>query len=69
MLIEVSCHLGSDTEAFCSSFIPSGLQEMTTTCNIDRGAVCDGNGVFQVEKVSICLPSKKKYSNKNILIP
>lgn len=70
MLIEVSCHLGSDTEAFCSSFIPSGLQERTTKRNIDRDAVCDGHGVFQVEKVSkVFVHPEKKYSNKNILIP
>lgn len=43
---------------------------MTTKCNIDCGAVCDGNGVFQVEKVSkVFVHSERKYINKNILIP
>lgn len=37
---------------------------MTTKCNIDCGAVCDGNGVFQVEKVSKVFV----HSEKNITI-
>lgn len=37
---------------------------MTTKWNVDCGAVCDGNGVFQVEKVSKVFV----HSEKNIAI-